>query len=133
MYSMFLIKKSLLLCSCVWVKYCSTNWFKVFEKVFKVLVIINPFSANHTKWLNTLKQLLPTNCLSVFDHFVGLAITGLNEGRIPILHSTFLQYKGPGILMNSSLRKINHYTRKRNWLIKCIYNKFHYSILEGFC
>ena len=32
------------------------------------------------KWLNTLKQFvtrLPTNCLSVFDHFVELELKGL--------------------------------------------------------
>ena len=37
---------------------------------------LNLLSANPTKWSNTLKQFvdnLPTNCLSVFDHFVGLA------------------------------------------------------------
>ena len=28
----------------------------------------------HTK---TIRRLLPTNCLSVFDHFVGLALKGL--------------------------------------------------------
>ena len=41
---------------------------------------VNPLSANITKWSNTLKQFvgkLPTNCLSVFDHFVGLASKGL--------------------------------------------------------
>ena len=41
---------------------------------------INPLSANPTKWSNTLKQFvgsLPTNCLSVFDHFVILALKGL--------------------------------------------------------
>ena len=41
---------------------------------------LNPLSANPTKWSNTLKQFvgnLPTNCLSVFDHFVGLALKGL--------------------------------------------------------
>ena len=35
---------------------------------------------NFTKWANTLKQFvgkLPTNCLNVFDHFVGLALKGL--------------------------------------------------------
>ena len=40
----------------------------------------NPLCANFTKWSNTLKQFvgkLPTNCLSVFDHFVGLAFKGL--------------------------------------------------------
>ena len=34
---------------------------------------VNPLNANPTKWSNTLKQSvgkLPTNCLSVFDHFI---------------------------------------------------------------
>ena len=41
----------------------------------------NPLSSNITKWSNTLKQFvgnLATNCLSVFDNFVGLALEGLN-------------------------------------------------------
>ena len=40
---------------------------------------INALSASPTKWSNTLKQFvgkLPTNCLSVFDHFVKLALKG---------------------------------------------------------
>ena len=40
----------------------------------------NPLRANFTKWSNTLKQFVgnfPTNCLSVFDHFVGLALKGI--------------------------------------------------------
>ena len=42
----------------------------------------NLLSANPTKWSNTLKQFadeskLPTNCLGVFDHFMGLVIKGL--------------------------------------------------------
>ena len=39
-----------------------------------------PLNASPTKWSNILKQFvgnLPTNCLSVFDHFVGLALNGL--------------------------------------------------------
>ena len=42
---------------------------------------VNPLSANTTKWSNTLKQFvgkLPTDCLRVFDHFVGLALKGLS-------------------------------------------------------
>ena len=42
--------------------------------------LLNPLSANVKKWSNTLKLFvgkLPTNCLSVFDHFVGLALKGL--------------------------------------------------------
>ena len=37
-------------------------------------------SANPEKWSNTLKQIvgnLPTICLSVFDHFMNLALKGL--------------------------------------------------------
>ena len=44
--------------------------------------ILNPLSANFTKWSNTLKKFvgkLPTNCLSVFDHFAGLALDGLKN------------------------------------------------------
>ena len=40
----------------------------------------SPLNANSTKWSSTLKQFvgkLPTNCLSVFDHFVALALKGL--------------------------------------------------------
>ena len=42
--------------------------------------VLNPLSANPTKWSNILKQFvgkLPTNCLSVFDHFLKLALKGL--------------------------------------------------------
>ena len=38
---------------------------------------VNPLSADPTKWPNTLKQFvdkLPTNCLSVSDHFVRLVL-----------------------------------------------------------
>ena len=41
---------------------------------------INPLSADATKWSNTLKQFVDkkrTICLSVFDHFVVLALKGL--------------------------------------------------------
>ena len=41
---------------------------------------VNPLSINPTKWSNTLKQLvgnLPTNCLSVFDYLMKLALKGL--------------------------------------------------------
>ena len=46
-------------------------------------MIFNPLSANPTKWSNTLKQFVgnfPTNCLSVFDHFMNLACKGLKHG-----------------------------------------------------
>ena len=37
---------------------------------FKPCSLFNPLSAN-----------LPTNCLSVFDHFVGLALNGLEQSE----------------------------------------------------
>ena len=48
-----------------------------FVKIVNRFLAVNPLSANPTKWSNTLKQFvgkLPTNCLSVFDHFVILAL-----------------------------------------------------------
>ena len=47
------------------------------SKDFDIFFGVNPLSANPTKWPNTLKQFvgkLPTNCLSVFGHFVNLAL-----------------------------------------------------------
>ena len=51
---------------------------QVFIKIIRR--VINPLSANATKWSNTLKQFvgnLPTTCLSLFDHFVKLTLKGL--------------------------------------------------------
>ena len=42
-----------------------------------LLRTVNPLNGNPTKCFNTLKQFVsnsPTNCLSVFDHFVRLAL-----------------------------------------------------------
>ena len=44
--------------------------------------VVNPLSTNPKKWSNSLKQFvanLLTNCLSVFDHFVELALKGLTK------------------------------------------------------
>ena len=52
--------------------------------------LFNLLSAKLRKWPNTLKQFvgnLPTNCLSVFGHFVGLVLKGLTEyGRFYTLN-----------------------------------------------
>ena len=53
----------------------------LWEKYLSKRSRINPLSAKFIKWSNTLKQIvgkLPTICLSVFDHFSGLALQGLN-------------------------------------------------------
>ena len=47
---------------------------------------LNTLSANPTKWSNTLKQFVGcSNCLSVFDHFVGLALSKVNKPYISLL------------------------------------------------
>ena len=49
-------------------------WNKLFDNIIKWKdFLVNPLSAKLTKWL------LPTNYLSVFDHFVGLALKGLKQ------------------------------------------------------
>ena len=71
-----------------WVKLISigqTNipWVKL--KLLASLNLINPLSVNPTKWSNTLKQFvskLPTNCLSLFDPFVGLELKGLMQFEV---------------------------------------------------
>ena len=55
----------------------------LYVKLLMRLLLFNPLSANITKSSTTLKQFvgkLPTNCLSVFDHFVKLALKGLRKG-----------------------------------------------------
>ena len=50
--------------------------------------ILSLLSANPIKWSNTLKQFggnLPTNCLSLFDHFMGLTLNGLDVSAMIIL------------------------------------------------
>ena len=58
------------------------NLYKIATSLeFPMRTSFNPLSASFTKWSNTLKQFvgkLATNCLSVFDHFVGLALKGLS-------------------------------------------------------
>ena len=62
-------------------------------------------SANPTKWSNTLKIRLPMNCLSVFDHFVGLTLKELSvcQYNSQKCHSTKL---GATLLSDNTHRKM---------------------------
>ena len=82
---------------------------KFFKKIpldlFWKSKLLNPLSANPTKWSNTLKQFvgnLPTNCLSVFDHFVRLALKGLNRMSFLwfLIDFTLQVYKFQDVLKN---------------------------------
>ena len=53
---------------------CLIHLFSIKITVF----VFNPLSENLAKWtdIETIHWQKPTNCLSVFDHFVGLALKG---------------------------------------------------------
>ena len=75
--------------------------------VVKGLSIINPLNANPAKWSNTFKQ-KPTNCLSVFDHFVELAGKGLRfqkekyDTLPPLIHQSWYPYVEVKIFQTAS-------------------------------
>ena len=57
----------------------------------KMKPVLNPLRANPEKWSNTLKQIvgnLPTICLSVFDHFMNLALKGLSKCFFTLFFTT---------------------------------------------
>ena len=59
---------------------CKFCFFPLDNSLLFQSFILTYFSANFTKWSNKLKQFvgsLPTNCLSMFDHFVRLVLKGL--------------------------------------------------------
>ena len=67
-----------------WKSILCKSQLELFNKLIEenAFNFFNSLNANYTKWSNTLKQFvgkLSTNCLSVFDHFVKLALKGLNS------------------------------------------------------
>ena len=76
----------------------------------------NPLSASFTKWSNTLEQFvdkLPTNCLSVFDHFVGLAREGLT-----LFYAKIKTSNSPKLLLIFKTFSILLKKKKELWKIK---------------
>ena len=57
------------------------------------------------KHTQTIRRLLPTNCLSVFDHFVGLAVKQLN-------------LKSNNIEVINNARKAHLFNSKKSWVKK---------------
>ena len=67
-----------------WKSILRKSQLELFNKLIEenAFNFFNSLNANYTKWSNTLKQFVgkvSTNCLSVFDHFVKLALKGLNS------------------------------------------------------
>ena len=83
---------------------------------------LNPLSANPTKRPNTLKQFagkLLTNCLSVFDHFVKLALKGLITVSLYLdVHAMYLWSSCPQIFYKIVTLKIlqNSHENAFNWV-----------------
>ena len=69
------------------------------------LIRLYPLGTNFTKWSNTLKQFvgnLPTNCLSVFDQFVGLALKVLNMDILDNRNITSKYLRRKGVHLNKA-------------------------------
>ena len=65
------------------------------KTIIIIIFFVNPLTVNPTKWSNT----LPTNCLSVFNHFVGLALKGLKIMYQIIFHAImWLEPNAPKLL-----------------------------------
>ena len=80
------------------------------------VTIFNPVSANPTKWSNTLKEVvpnLPTNCLSVFDHFVKLALKGL-IGLKKKLYVYVYVYRKTQIPSSKKQKKLRKIEKQKN-------------------
>ena len=72
-----------------------------------------PLSASPRKWPNTLKQFfgkLPTNCLSVFGHFVNLLLKGLTLAfEKEVLHRN----NALSIVVLSTKQRYSSFSKKR--------------------
>ena len=82
------------LCASLWLqKFLILNFLKK-GHTRKCNVQLTFLSANPTNWSSTLKQFVP-NCLSVFNHFVGLALKGFKfpkEANYIIFFNPFKTY-----------------------------------------
>ena len=79
--------------------------------------LFNTLSASPTNWSNTLKQFvgkLPTNCLSVSEHFLGLALKGLSK-YWPLTTIKFLHQTTPCRLQNDSKTKKHYIRTEKKW------------------
>ena len=89
--------------------------------------VFNPLSVNPTQWSNTFKQFvgkLTTDCLSVFDHFVRLALKGISI-------SSYLQYHLFRFYHRRRKKKSN--TSDQSFMKICKNFTNHLTLLENRC
>ena len=108
--------------------YCLFSFFKL-------------LSANPTKWLNTFKQLvgnLPTNCLIVFDHFVGLTLKVLNVHCNTAIKERYLGHCQLSMMEffcgnNQQLKTINCFYKKASSyiIVKVLNTSLYHSVIKS--
>ena len=87
---------------------------------------ISPFSANPTKWSNTLTQFvgkLPTNGLSVFDHFMGLALKGLKTNNALNFCKNCISWKFWSVSLVICRNALVQFNCRILWLLRCKRNQ----------
>ena len=96
---------------------------------------LNHLSANFTKWSNTLKQFvgkLATNCLSVFDHFAGLALKSLMTEAVIIykpVHWFAEQYNG---LRHERVKGLKNNIYYNHLQLQLLGKKFVFVLIESY-
>ena len=121
------------------------NKFKIIFHFLSLCVFISTknigrsilLSGNPTKWSNTLKQFvgnLPTNCLSVIDHFKKLALNGLEQRPFWLVIWYFFEQSTNPLYIsieNLHLGTFFYFLRNfrvgRKWKFRTFYKKNHFS------
>ena len=92
---------------------------------------LNPLTSSATKQSNTLKQFvsnLSTSCLSVFDHFLGLALKGLTDKSTTFLSIQVTQVLNiEGVSRVQLLELLPHY---QTLIKKCNLNRNHFVLIS---
>ena len=119
------------------------------DSLFCKINTFDPLDANPTKCSNILKEFnLPTNCLSVFDHFVGLVRVKNSSGLQPLTSWRLLltlsrkknvanlvnfrfHYHSSGLQPLTSWRLLLTLSRKKN-VANLVNFRFHCHLVDKF-
>ena len=75
------------------------------------------------KYTQTICRQKPTNCLSVFDHFVGLALKGLRRCKVSVIATVVMKHQPfpsqPRMKRKNKLKTFYFYTYL--WCLKSLY------------
>ena len=101
------------------------------------VVVVNPLSTSPTKWSNTLKQfvgLKPTNCLSEFNHFVGLAQKKVKVNYITcralLDTGAGSSYQSSALLGRLNIQPVRKETKRIEMMMHSIVRKIDVFVIE---